>query len=204
VIRDAIALHFIRSIPAAALHQTTWRERREAARQQWRDNPEMLQWIHVNVFGWWTDDPARLELALDEFYRPVDELVASDAIFRVSLEDRSQRVRAGFQAFDLKILTSPDREFLIGDVPVLAMREGHGGLGIFDGVGLANADEIVLPLTPRHVAVLGQGTQSGQATAGEVDRYNTLQVRLAYRHVYFKPDDGVALFVRSLLGAEAA
>src|SRR5580700_924119 len=107
-------------------------------------------------------------------------LVASDAIFRVSLEDRFQRVRAGFQAFDLKILTSPDREFLIGDVPVLAMREGHGGLGIFDGVGLANADEIVLPLTPRHAAVLGQGTQSGQATADEVHRYNTLEVRLAY------------------------
>ena len=188
VIRDAIALHFIRSIPTAALHQTTWRERREAARQQWRDNPEMLQWIHVNVFGWWTDDPARLELALDEFYSPVDELVSSDAIFRVSLEDRFQRARAGFQAFDLKVLASPDREFLIGDVPVLAMREGHGGLGIFDGVGLANADEIVLPLTPHHVAVLGQGTQSRQATADEVDRYNTLEVRLAYRHRLLQAD----------------
>jgi hypothetical protein len=204
VIRDAIALHFIRSIPTAALHQTTWQERREAARQRWRDTPEMLQWIHVNVFGWWTDDPARLELALDEFYRPVDQLVSSDAIFRVSLEDRFERVRTGFQAFDLKILASPDREFLIGDVPVLAMREGHGGLGIFDGVGLAEADEIVLPLTPHHVAVLGQGNQSGEATADEIDRYNTLQVRLAYRYVYFKPVGGLAPFVRSLLGAEAA
>ena len=204
VIRDAIALHFIRSIPTAALHQTTWKQRREAARQKWRDNLEMLQWIHVNVFGWWTDDPARLELALDEFYRPVDQLVSSDAIFRVSLEDRFQRVRAGFRAFDLKILASPDREFLIGDVPVLAMREGHGGLGIFDGVGLANADEIVLPLTPHHVAVLGQGNQSREATADEIDRYNTLEVRLAYRYVYFKPVGGLAPFVRSLLGAEAA
>ncbi len=100
VIRDTIALHFIRSIPTAALHQTTWRERREAARQQWRDNAEVLQWIHVNVFGWWTNDPARLDLALDEFYRPVDELVSSDTIFRVSLEDRFQRVRTGFQAFE--------------------------------------------------------------------------------------------------------
>jgi hypothetical protein len=204
VIRDAIALHFIRSIPTAALHQATWRERREAARQQWRDNPEMLQWIHANVFGWWTDDPARLELALDEFYRPVDELVSSDAIFRVSLEDRFQRVRTGFQAFGLKILASRDREFLIGDVPVLAMREGHGGLGIFDGVGLANADEIVLPLTPHHVAVLGQGNHSREATADEVDRYNTLEVRLAYRYVYFKPIGGLAQLVRSLLRAEAA
>jgi hypothetical protein len=203
-IRDAIAVHFIRSIPIAALHQMTWRERREAARQQWRDNPEILQWIHVNIFGWWTDDPARLERALDEFYMPVDELVSSDAIFRVSLEDRFHRIRAGFQAFDLKILASRDRDFLIGDVPVLAMREGHAGLGIFDGVGLANADGIVLPLTPHYVAVLGQGNQSRQATTDEVDRYNTLQVRLAYRYVYFKPVGGLALFVRSLLGAESA
>jgi hypothetical protein len=43
----------------------------------------MLQWIHANVFGWWTDGPARLELAL-EFYRPVGALVSSHAIFRVS------------------------------------------------------------------------------------------------------------------------
>jgi hypothetical protein len=138
---------------------------------------EMLQWIHVNVFGWWTTDPARLELALDEFSRPVDELVSSGAIFRVSLEDRFQRVRAGFQAFDIKILALHQPEFLIGGVPALAMREGHGGLGIF----------VVMPLTPHHVAVLGQGDQSRQATADEVDRYNTLQVRLAYRYVYFQP-----------------
>lgn len=108
VVRDAIALHFIRSIPTAALHQTTWRERREAARQQWR------------------------------------------------------------------------------------------------GVGLANADEIVLLLTPHHVIVLGQGPESRQATDNEVDRYNTLQVRIAYCHVYFRPGSGLASFVRSLLGAEAA
>ena len=204
VIRDAIALHFIRSIPTAALHQTTWRESKEAAWQRWRDNPEMLQWIHTNVFGWWTDDPTRLELALDEFYRPVEELVSSDAIFRVSLEDRFQRVRSGFQTFDLKILASPNQELLIGDVPVLAMREGHGGLGIFDGVGLGNADEIVLPLTPHHVAVLGQGNESREATADEVERYNTCEVKLAYRYVYFKPTCGLAPFVRSLLGAETA
>lgn len=201
-IRDAIALHFIRSIPTAVLHQLAWRERREAARHKWRDNSQMLQWIHVNIFGWWTADPNRLELALDKFYGPADELIASDAIFRVSLEDRFQRVRAGFKAFDLKILVSHDREFLIGDVPVLAMREGHGGLGIFDGVGLANADEVVLPLTPHHVAVLGQGNRSRGATLDEVNRYNTLQVRLAARYVYFQPACRLAPFVRSLLGAE--
>ena len=204
VIRDAIALHFVRSIPTAALHQTTWQQCREAARQQWREQPAMLEQMHVDVFGWWTDDPSRLELALDEFYKPVEDLIASDAIFRVSLEDRFQRLRAGFQAFDLKILAAPDREFLIGDVPVLAMREGHGGLGFFDGVGLANADEIALPLTPHHIAVLGQGDESRKAEADEVERYNTLQVRLAYWHVHMQPAGDLAPFVRSLLVGSAA
>ena len=83
------------------------------------------------------------------------------------------------------------------------MREGRGGLAIFDGVGLATADEIVLPLTPHHVAVLGQRNQSREATADEVDRYNTPEVRFAYRYVYFKPAGGLTPFVRSLLGAEA-
>jgi hypothetical protein len=80
----------------------------------------------------------------------------------------------------------------------------HGGLGIFDGVVLANADEIVLPLTPHHIAVLGRGSQSGQATADEVDRFNTLKARLARWHVHFKPAAGLAGLVRWLLGAQAA
>jgi hypothetical protein len=59
-------------------------------------------------------------------------------------------------------------------------------------VGIGNADEIVMPLTPRHVAVLGQGSESREATDDEVDHYNTLQVRIAYRHVYFRPGSGLA------------
>jgi hypothetical protein len=201
VIRDAIALHFIRSIPTAALHQVTWVEQREAARRQWRDKPELLQWAHVNLFGWWTSDPGRLEMALEEIHKPVDELIGSHAVFRVSLEDRFERARSGFHAFDLKILTSHHREFLIGDVPVLAMRNGYGGLGIFDGVGLANADEIVLPLTPHHVAVLGQGSQDRVATSAEIERYNALEVKIAYRYVYFRPKSNIHEFVRSVAGS---
>lgn len=199
LIRDAIALHFVRSIPVAALHQVSWVKHREAARQRLRAQPRLLQEIHVQRFGWWTSDPEWLERAVDWFYGPLDTLVGSDALFRYSLEDRYERVRAGFQAFSLKILTSPNREFLIGDVPVLAMREGHGGLGIFDGVGIGNADEIVLPLTPHHVAVLGQGGRAYEATDEQVERYNTLEVRIAYKYVYFRPTSGLDQFVRAIL-----
>jgi hypothetical protein len=81
------------------------------------------------------------------------------------------------------------------------MREGRGGLGIFDGVGVANADEIVLPLTPHHVAVLGQGGGADEATDEEVERYNTLEVLIAYKHVYFRPTSGLDQFARAVLAS---
>jgi hypothetical protein len=201
LIRDSIALHFVRSIPTRAYHQESWAKHREAARQRLRAKPSLLQQIHVHRFGWWTSEPERLEQAIDWFYGPLDALVGSDALFRYSLEERLGRLRAGFRAFDLKILTAHQREFLVGDVPVLAIREGRGGLGIFDGVGVANADEIVLPLTSHHVAVLGQGSGAADATDNEVGRYNTLEVLIAYKHVYFRPTSGLDEFVRTVLAA---
>jgi hypothetical protein len=50
------------------------------------------------------------------------------------------------------------------------MREGHGGLGIFDGVGLASADEIVLPLTGDRGAVPGDA--DSQTAIACSDRQN--------------------------------
>ena len=198
VIREAIALHLVRSIQTAALHQASWLRFREAARQHWLQRPGDLQRQHVARHGYWTSDPARLEQVLDDCIRERDALVTSGALFRVSLEDRFERLRAGFRAFDAKVLSAGDQEFLIGDAPVLLMRDGHGGLGFFDGVGVGNADEIVMPLTPRHAAVLGQGSESREAAPGEVERYNTLQVRIAQHHVHFRIGSSLASFVRSL------
>jgi hypothetical protein len=203
-IREAVALHLVRSIQTAALHEASWLKFREFAKQYWLRRPGDLQLQHVARHGWWTSDPARLEQVLDDYIQQRDALVTSGALFRVSLEDRFERLRIGFRAFDLKILSAGDQEFLIGDAPVLLMREGHGGLGFFDGVGVGNADEIVMPLTPRHVAVLGQGSESRDAAPGEVDRYNTLQVRIAQHHVHFRIGSNLASFVRSLPGGEAA
>lgn len=204
LIRDAIALHVVRSIPTRAYHQDSWVKHREAARQRLRAQPRLLQEIHVQQFGWWTSDPERLERAIDWFYGPLDAVVASDALFRYSLAERLERLRTGFEAFDLKILISRSREFLIGDAPVLMLCDGRGGLGTFDGVGVANADEIVLPLTPHHVAVLGQDGDAAEATDEEVERYNALEVMIAYKDVCFRPTSGLDAFVRNVLAAPAS
>src|SRR5487761_247509 len=75
LIRDAIALHVVRSIPTRAYHQVSWVKHREAARQRLRAHPRLLQEIHVQQFGWWTSDPDWLERVIDWFYGPLDALV---------------------------------------------------------------------------------------------------------------------------------
>ena len=79
--------------------------------------------------------------------------------------------------------------------------EGHGGLGNFDGVGVANADEIVLPLTPHRVAVLDQGSGAAEATDEEVERYNVLEVMIAYKAVCFRPTSGLDQFIWAVLSS---
>lgn len=98
--RDQIALHLARSIPTAALQQTSWLKFRASAKQHWLQRPAQLQALHVALFHYWTSDPARLELALDTYMREPEDLVKSGALFRVSIEDRFERMCIGFQAFD--------------------------------------------------------------------------------------------------------
>jgi hypothetical protein len=81
------------------------------------------------------------------------------------------------------------------------LREGRGGLGTFDGAGVANADEIVLPLTPHHAAVLGQGSGAAEAAEQQVERYNTLEVMIAYKDICFRPTSGLDRFVRATLAS---
>ena len=55
------------------------------------------------------------------------------------------------------------------------------------------------PLTPHHVAVLGQGSAAADATDNEVERYNTMEILIAYKHVYFRPTSGLDQFIRMVL-----
>ncbi len=89
MIWEAIALHLIRSIQTAALHQASWLRFREAARQHSLQRPGDLQLQHVARHGYWTSHPARLEQVLDEYMAERDVPVTSSALFRVSLEDAS-------------------------------------------------------------------------------------------------------------------
>ncbi|MFD5634812.1 hypothetical protein ACFWJM_11815 [Streptomyces sp. NPDC127077] len=82
-------------------------------------------------------------------------------------------------------------------MPAVALRDGHLGTGRRAGLGLENCDELVLPLGPRLMAVLGTGHGYSTMGADEVDHDNTAQVRAAAGYVYMRSDSGLESFARS-------
>lgn len=90
-----------------------------------------------------------------------------------------------------------DGELLISDVPVLALREGSLSTGPLESQGIANCDELVLPLGPELVAVLGSGRGYTTMDAATVRKLNAAQIRASADYVYMRPGSGLEDFVRT-------
>jgi hypothetical protein len=86
---------------------------------------------------------------------------------------------------------------LISDAPALALTTGEPGSGPLDGPGLITCDEIVIPLSPYLLAVLGTRNAYSEIGQDEVDRYNAAQVRAAAGFFYMRPESGLERFIRA-------
>jgi hypothetical protein len=89
----------------------------------------------------------------------------------------------------VEILTpaSAQKQFLIGDVPAITLKESTGEFGISQGITVDEADEIFMPLTPRLLVVVGPPDAARTLPDDEVDAYNEMQVREARDCVIHRP-----------------
>ncbi|TJZ99347.1 DUF4238 domain-containing protein [Actinacidiphila oryziradicis] len=197
-VRDAIVLHLVRSIPMLIVSDQTWRNRHTAHVDQWmRHGRDALFWMHRARFGWSPSSDQELQVMAEDLISRVATQMDSGLYFRVTVVERFQRFSRMLADEPVELRRPASGELLISDVPALALRDGYLGTGPLDGLGLANCDELVLPLGPRLMAVLGAG--HGYTTMGtdDVDRYNTAQVRAAADYVYLRPGSGLETFARA-------
>ncbi|MGW2612708.1 DUF4238 domain-containing protein [Streptomyces mirabilis] len=196
-VRDAIVLHLVRSIPALIVSDETWRHRHAAHIDQWmRNGRDALFWLHRARFGWSPTSDQELQVMAEDLISGVAAQMDRGVYFRVSVVERFQRFSHMLANEPVKLRRPTSGELLIGDVPALALRDGHLGTGPRDGLGLENCDELVLPLGPQLMAVLGAGHGYNTMGADEVDHYNTAQIRAAADYVYMRPGSGLETFAR--------
>jgi hypothetical protein len=202
-VREAIVLHLVRSIPALIVSDETWRHRHAAHIDLWmREGRNVLFWLHRARFGWSPTSDRELQAMAEDLISGVAAQMDRGIYFRVSVVERFRRFSRMLANEPVKLCRPTSGEFLISDVPALALRDDHVGTGAHDGLGLENCDELVLPLGPRLMAVLGAGHGYATIDANEVDRYNTAQVRAAADYIHMRPGSGLEIFARGAVTPE--
>lgn len=194
VLREAIILHYVRSIPAVRIHADSYDKVREQLGQT--TLPDYAFYARYKLYP---AGPEARKLILDEMTQPTARRYEQGAIFRANIEDRFKRFTQGASGYAVRIVTATAGEFLFGDTPALAIHWRDGRAATGSDIGLLNADEVVLPVTPKHLAVLRQQPWQTQASADEVDEYNRAQIREAHQYVHFRAGSGLEQYVRTAL-----
>jgi hypothetical protein len=140
-----------------------------------------------------------LEDLADELLKPMTDAAESGVLFRSRLDSIFAQARGMLAGWGLEILKPAQGEFLIGDIPALTMRHDQVRVGVRNGIALGDANTVLLPLGPHHLAALGRADIIATISADQVDRLNSLQVQAADRYVYFRPGSGLEKYVLSIL-----
>lgn len=187
VLRDAIALHYIRcettkTVMTRVRQQTAPAVLRAAVRDRRADFERQFP-LHMSGLVP-AGDEALLYLA-ERLAQDTLNTLASPEYTRFRFEDVFEKAKAHASGWSLEVVKAVDGEFLIGDVPVVTSRAGSTGLGMAD-IPLGDASQIVMPLTPSIVVSVGPSPSYGTVPRELVDELNRRQVVAANERVFHR------------------
>ncbi|MFG3384582.1 DUF4238 domain-containing protein [Streptomyces sp. NPDC047999] len=198
ILRDLATLHLVRSHRYRDVHRDAYERAREGVRSGLLQNYEgQLGREALRKTGLHLTGPQALGAFADrliESSTPAQDH-ASGKLFRLSIEEMFQKVRAKASNWQIEILTPQNGQFLIGDSPAITLR--RDGKGTEYGMAFGDAHTVVLPLGPRHLLALGPQNVISQVPKALVDELNAVQVLAARRYVYFHPRSGLESFVKA-------
>lgn len=185
-LRQAVALHYIRNPQTLIVHNQSYADALRNGIDRMAKTPYAAhafeQRYNIAAAG-----PEALRLGAEAIYDRLIKLHDEGGLFRLSVQRLFEKVCDRFDTKGVQILTPASRgaEFLLGDLPSITINRASGEAG--PGVPIDEADEIVMPLTPRLMVSLGQPDGARSIPDDEVDWYNALQVRLAREYLIHRP-----------------
>ena len=197
VIKDAIALHFARSLDTLAAVEQNWQQTLANARAAYvADRPAMEQ-LFYQKHGYYASGSTVAEEIADDLLSTATALTRRGAYFRLRVVDIFEEARRIAAASRLEIIWSrrSQFQFLLGDVPAITVGAGGAALGIPGGVPFGDAATVFLPLSPWRLAALRRADNFEPVLARAVRRANALQVAKARDYVYMHPGSGLEVFV---------
>ena len=199
VIKDAIALHFARSLDTLESVEQNWQQTLAAARAAYMADRPAMEELFYQKHGYYAGGSTVAEEIADDLLSTATALNQSGAYFRLRVVDLFEEARRMAAASSLEIIWSRGRQFqfLLGDVPAITIGAGGAALGIPGGVPFGDATTVFLPLSPWRLAALRRTDNFEAVGVRAVRRANALQVAKARNYVYLHPGSGLEAFVAS-------
>ncbi|MDX2576719.1 DUF4238 domain-containing protein [Streptomyces scabiei] len=194
LLRDVIALHWVRSQHYRDLHKFIFRAfYQERFRRFLNEDQVLLQLATWEKTGLLVTGREGLALHAERVLAPMADAYESGALFRVRIEASFAKARSLLAGHAVQILRPEQGEFLIGDNPALTMR--RDGPMVSFNMAIGDAHSVLLPISPRYVLSIGPNPAYLSASRAEVDELNTLQICAARRYVYTRPGSTLRAFI---------
>jgi hypothetical protein len=201
---DLMALHLVRSVASKRLWERGRGRvvpRRRASMLQQRALLELAR--ASGEFEPGASDEDIVDAITSRFEDP---LRSGGTAFGETLIELYESVRDHFSSMHLEIGEAPGDEFLLPDVAVVPFDAAGKRVGLLAGVGIFQADAIVMPMGPRHIASLTTRAPVPawlSLSAEQVLAVNRVLARVADDAVFFRPalderDQQRADFIRSV------
>lgn len=198
VVRDCLALHYARSIPARIVHYRVWLDGFGPLKSELLEDRHFLSWAFHERYGLYPSGSEDLSHIFDDLFGSTLASVKNGEFFRVRAEHLFRQAKARLADIPLEIGVADKDDLLIGDAPLITLRRGHPGIGILGGVPIAEATALHMPLSRRYVAGLGQKADYIPLSREHVIELNRKQVQAAQFQVHFHPEVDLGPFIKSV------
>lgn len=183
-LRNAVALHYTRNPQTLTIHNQSFAD----ALKRGIDGlakTSLAAEAFQQTYGSVAAGPEDRRRGAEAVYSRLIKLHEEGGLFRLSVQRLFEKVCDRFETRGIQVLTpgSRDKEFLLGDLPAITIDKTTG----LTGVPVDDADEIVMPMTPRLLILLGVSDGTRSIPDDEVDSYNALQARLARDYLIHRP-----------------
>ncbi|HEY1918996.1 MAG TPA: DUF4238 domain-containing protein [Streptosporangiaceae bacterium] len=200
VIKDAIALHFARSLDTLQSENQSWQQTLDAARAAYLADRPAMEELFYRKHGFVANGRAVAEEIADDLLRAARELYENGSYFRLRVVDVFEEARRMAASARLELLrpSRSNSRFLLGDVPAITYDARRNALGVPGGVPFGDATTVFMPLTPTRLAALSRADRFEAVPARAVRQANAIQVAKAHDYVFMHPGSDLRRFVASL------
>lgn len=188
-LKDAIALHFARSLEVLQAHRLLWEAAIAEMRNYYSNHSDQAQQLYYLKHGFYAGTS---QLAAEEMSKELSDttrkLYEDGTIFRLRVAELFEQAQTASRTMGLQIVRPASGEFLIGDSPTFPFDWEAKKAGILGGVSFLQGKAIFLPIGPKRAVALSKKDEYIVAPRWLVDRLNWLQVMKAQSQIYYRPE----------------